>query len=164
MAKNNRIRDKAHKVASPVVVPPRSREQLYMEGKAHRDSCARLSHAKWKPPADRADPVEILEASNQGRLPELIPVRYGRMIPSPFVFYRGAAAIMAADLAQTPDTGIRHARAGQPALIACYLGKGGQFDEAAADFATAYAEQNERDYQAMLSAVRQGRIKEYTES
>ena len=76
----------------------RSREQLYMEGKAHRDSCARLSHAKWKPPADRVDPVQILEASNQGRLPELIPVRYGRMIPSPFVFYRGAAAIMAADL------------------------------------------------------------------
>ena len=54
-----------------------------MEGKAYRDSCARLSHAKWKPPADRLDPVEILEASNQGRLPELIPVRYGRMIPSP---------------------------------------------------------------------------------
>ena len=54
-----------------------------MEGKAYRDSCARLSHAKWKPPADRVDPVEILEASNQGRLPELIPVRYGRMIPSP---------------------------------------------------------------------------------
>jgi hypothetical protein len=57
-----------------------------------------------------------------------------------------------------------HARAGQPALIAGYLGKGDQFDEAVADFATAYAEQNERDYQAMLSAVRQGRIKVYTES
>jgi NAD(P)H-dependent flavin oxidoreductase YrpB (nitropropane dioxygenase family) len=57
-----------------------------------------------------------------------------------------------------------HARAGQPALIAGYLGKGDQFDEAVADFATAYAEQNEHDYQAMLSAVRQGRIKVYTES
>ncbi len=76
-----------------------------MEGQAHRDSCARLSHAKWKPPADRVDPVEILEASNKGRLPELIPVRYGRMIPSPFIFYRGAAAIMAADLARRPFTG-----------------------------------------------------------
>jgi Uncharacterized protein conserved in bacteria (DUF2252) len=57
-----------------------------------------------------------------------------------------------------------HARAGQPALIAGYLGKGDQFDEAVADFATAYAEQNEHDYQAMLNAVRQGRIKVYTES
>ena len=54
-------------------------------------------------PADRTDPIEILEASNKGRLPELIPVRYGRMIPSPFVFFRGAAAIMAADLAGTPE-------------------------------------------------------------
>ena len=57
-----------------------------------------------------------------------------------------------------------HARAGQPALIAGYLGKGDQFDEAVADLATAYAEQNERDYQTMLRAVRQGRIKVYTES
>ena len=117
MAKNKRLRAKIDKVASPVVARPRSREQLYMEGKAHRDSCARLSHAKWKPPADRVDPVEILEASNQGRLPELIPVRYGRMIPSPFVFYRGAAAIMAADLAQTPNTGIRVQSCGDAHLM-----------------------------------------------
>jgi uncharacterized protein (DUF2252 family) len=89
------------------VARQRSREQLYKEGKALRDSCPRASHADWKPPADRVDPIEILEASNKGRLPELIPVRYGRMIPSPFVFYRGAAAIMAADLAHTPATGIR---------------------------------------------------------
>ena len=60
--------------------------------------------------------------------------------------------------------GRAHARAGQPALIAGYLGKGDQFDEALADFATAYAEQNERDYQAMLSAARQGRIEVQTES
>ena len=78
------------------VVRQRSRDQLYKEGKALRDSCPRISHADWNP-----------EGSNKGRLPELIPVRYGRMIPSPFVFYRGAAAIMAADLAHTPATGIR---------------------------------------------------------
>jgi len=66
----------------------------------------RVSHADWKPPADRPDPIQILEASNEGRFPELIPFRYGRMIPSPFVFFRGAAAIMAADLAHTPATGI----------------------------------------------------------
>src|SRR5271165_338630 len=117
MAKNKRRRRKADKPASPAVVRSRSREQLYMEGKALRDSCARLRHAKWKPPADRVDPVEILEASNQGRLPELIPVRYGRMIPSPFVFYRGAAAIMAADLAQTPNTGIRVQSCGDAHLM-----------------------------------------------
>jgi hypothetical protein len=60
--------------------------------------------------------------------------------------------------------GIAHARADQHALIAGYLGKGGQFDEAVADFATAYAEQNERDYKALARAARQGRIEVYTES
>ena len=64
-----------------------------------------------------SDPIEILEASNKGRLPELIPVRYGRMIPSPFVFYRGAAAIMAADLAHTPTTGIRVQACGDAHLM-----------------------------------------------
>jgi len=98
---------KKNEQQSPTVVRQRSRDQLYKEGKALRDSCPRISHADWKPPTDRVDPIEILEGSNKGRLPELIPVRYGRMIPSPFVFYRGAAAIMAADLAHTPATGIR---------------------------------------------------------
>jgi uncharacterized protein (DUF2252 family) len=107
MAKNKSLRGKAHKPASLAVLPQRSRDQLYTAGQATRDSCPRLSHAGWKPRADRPDPIEILEASNKGRLPELIPVRYGRMIPSPFVFFRGAAAIMAADLAHTPATGIR---------------------------------------------------------
>ena len=83
---------KKNEQQSPTVVRQRSRDQLYKEGKALRDSCPRASHADWKPPADRVDPIEILEGSNKGRLPELIPVRYGRMIPSPFVFYRGAAA------------------------------------------------------------------------
>jgi uncharacterized protein (DUF2252 family) len=107
MAKNKRLLGKGDKTASPGVVRQRSREQLYTEGKATRNACPRASHADWKPPVDRPDPIEILEASNKGRLPELIPVRYGRMIPSPFVFFRGAAAIMAADLAHSPATGIR---------------------------------------------------------
>ena len=95
----------------------RSKEQQYAEGKAIRDICLRESHAKWNPPKDRSDPLEILDASNKGRLPELIPVRYGRMIPSPFVFYRGAAAIMAADLAHTPSTGIRVQACGDAHLM-----------------------------------------------
>jgi uncharacterized protein (DUF2252 family) len=61
--------------------------------------------------------IEMLEASNKGRLPELIPVRYGRMIPSPFVFFRGAAAIMAADLANTPTTEFRVQSCGDAHLI-----------------------------------------------
>jgi uncharacterized protein (DUF2252 family) len=116
--KNKSRRKKADKPVSPAVVrQQRSREQQYAEGKAIRDTCPRLSHADWKPPADRADPIEMLEASNKGRLPELIPVRYGRMIPSPFVFFRGAAAIMAADLAHTPTTGVRVQSCGDAHLM-----------------------------------------------
>jgi uncharacterized protein (DUF2252 family) len=117
MAKIKHLRGKKNKPASPAAVPLRSREQRYAEGKAIRETCLRGSHAQWKPPVDRADPIEILEASNKGRLPELIPVRYGRMIPSPFVFYRGAAAIMAADLADTPSTGIRVQACGDAHLM-----------------------------------------------
>jgi uncharacterized protein (DUF2252 family) len=76
-------------------------------GKKLREHCPRTSHAVWKPPADRPDPVRLLEQSNKGRIPELIPIRYGRMVRSPFTFYRGAALNMAADLAVTPKSGIR---------------------------------------------------------
>src|SRR5271167_4327970 len=117
MAKNKSRRSKADKPASPAVVRQYSREQQYAEGKAIRDTCAGESHADWKPPADRSDPIVILEASDKERLPELIPVRYGRMIPSPFVFYRGAAAIMASDLAHTPSTGIRVQACGDAHLM-----------------------------------------------
>jgi hypothetical protein len=88
MAKNKRLRAKVDKPASPAVARQPSREQQYTEGKAIRDTCLRESHADWKPPADRSDPIVILEASDKERLPELIPVRYGRMIPSPFVFFQ----------------------------------------------------------------------------
>jgi uncharacterized protein (DUF2252 family) len=107
MAKNKRLRGKTGKSPILTVKQQRSREQQYADGKAIRDICPRGSHAEWKPPEHRRQPVDILEASNEGRLPDLVPVRYGRMIPSPFVFFRGAAAIMAADLAHTPTTGIR---------------------------------------------------------
>jgi uncharacterized protein (DUF2252 family) len=76
-------------------------------GKALREKVRRQSHGLWKRPANRADPLAILRASDQGRLPRLLPIRYGRMLRSPFTFYRGAAAVMAADLAKTPATGIR---------------------------------------------------------
>src|SRR5215475_7161121 len=75
-------------------------------GLSLRKRCPRKSHAKWRPPRGRADPVATLIASSKGRLKNLIPIRYGRMMVSPFTFYRGAAAIMAGDLAQTPATGL----------------------------------------------------------
>jgi uncharacterized protein (DUF2252 family) len=66
----------------------------------------RSSHGEWKPPADRPDPIALLDAENVGRLPALVPVRWGRMLESPFAFMRGAAGLMAADLARTPSTGL----------------------------------------------------------
>ena len=76
-------------------------------GKSLRETCPRSSHAIWKASAHRPNPMRLLEQSNKGRIPELIPIRYGRMVRTPFTFYRGAALNMAADLAETPVTGMR---------------------------------------------------------
>ncbi len=76
-------------------------------GKRARAEVPRSSHARWEPAARRGDPVRVLMAQARGRVPELLPYRYGRMLASPFAFYRGAAAIMAADLAATPRSGLR---------------------------------------------------------
>ena len=84
-----------------------TRKERRAAGKALRDKCARDAHTRWKPHAKRCDPVELLIESSAGRMPQLVPIRYGRMMQSPFAFYRGAAAIMAADLAHTPVSGIR---------------------------------------------------------
>jgi uncharacterized protein (DUF2252 family) len=75
-------------------------------GKALRKQAPRSAHATWEPGAKREDPVEVLASQDQTRVPELIPVRYGRMLTSQFSFYRGAAAIMAADLAMSPTSGL----------------------------------------------------------
>ncbi|HEV2878614.1 MAG TPA: DUF2252 family protein, partial [Candidatus Eremiobacteraceae bacterium] len=74
-------------------------------GKLRRKKVPRSSHAAWHIPSRRADPLAILEESNLGRVPELVPIRYGRMLKSPFAFLRGSAAIMASDLANTPILG-----------------------------------------------------------
>ncbi len=68
-------------------------------GKAARAEVPRSSHAVFEPAADRPDPIELLERQAATRVPELVPIRYGRMLVSPFTFYRGAALIMASDLA-----------------------------------------------------------------
>ncbi len=75
-------------------------------GKATRADVSRASHGDWEPAAHRPDPVELLEEQAQSRVPELVPIRYGRMLVSPFTFYRGAAYLMASDLASGPRTAL----------------------------------------------------------
>jgi uncharacterized protein (DUF2252 family) len=86
-------------------------------GKALRQSCPRSDVAAWKPSDRRADPVDLLVANSAGRLPELVPIRYGRMMSSPFAFYRGAAAVMAHDLSFTASTGMNIVACGDCHLV-----------------------------------------------
>src|ERR1700753_738924 len=75
-------------------------------GTAPRAEVPRASHSAFTPPPGRADPLEVVKSEASRRVPELVPIRYGRMLVSPFTFYRGAAMIMAADLADTPRSGL----------------------------------------------------------
>jgi uncharacterized protein (DUF2252 family) len=86
-------------------------------GKRLRDTVPRDAHGAWRAPADRADPVSILLAADKTRQRDLVPLRYGRMLQSPFTFYRGSAGVMAADLARTPATGIRVQACGDAHLM-----------------------------------------------
>jgi uncharacterized protein (DUF2252 family) len=83
----------------------RSPAERAAAGKAARSAAPRSSHGDWAPAEDRPDPVGLLEAQAASRVAQLLPLRYGRMLASPFAFYRGAAAVMAADLAATPRSG-----------------------------------------------------------
>ena len=88
------------KIAHPSIDDRKAR------GLGARDRAALSSHTKWRPAEDRPDPVALLEEQDATREPDLVPVRHGRMMVSPFTFYRGAAKIMAADLAETPVAGL----------------------------------------------------------
>ena len=81
-------------------------DERVARGRAARQQAPRSSHGRWQPAADRPDPIALLEDQAASRVPQLVPIRYGRMLVSPFTFYRGAALIMAADLAVTPVTGV----------------------------------------------------------
>jgi uncharacterized protein (DUF2252 family) len=81
-------------------------KQREAKGKEARAHTPRSSHAGWRAAKDRGDPIAILQAQAESRVEELVPIRYGRMLVSPFTFYRGAAAVMAADLAGTPTSGL----------------------------------------------------------
>jgi uncharacterized protein (DUF2252 family) len=87
-------------------VPHLSVSERVARGKAARSEVPRSSHAAYEPQARRGDPVKLLERQAKTRVPELVPIRYGRMLVSPFTFYRGAALIMATDLAATPRSGM----------------------------------------------------------
>jgi uncharacterized protein (DUF2252 family) len=117
--------------SGPRPLPPKTKPSLasgssldeqYAEGKSLREKWPRKSHGQWKAPDGRPDPVSLMEQSNQGRIPELVPIRHGRMLKSPFTFYRGAALNMAADLAGTPATGLRVQVCGD-----CHLSNFGAF-------------------------------------
>lgn len=81
-------------------------EERIAKGKALRDIATRKAQEEWPPPVNRANPIDLLIESSKGRVDELLPIRYGRMMAGPFAFYRGAAAIMAYDLSHTPATGL----------------------------------------------------------
>ncbi|MTB22480.1 MAG: DUF2252 domain-containing protein, partial [Actinobacteria bacterium] len=83
-----------------------TREERRQQGKSRRKAATRSSHAGWTAPSSRRSPMAILEDQNRRRFPDLIPLRWGRMVASPFTFFRGAAAVMAADLAPTPVSGL----------------------------------------------------------
>ncbi len=95
-----RARAKAGRVEHPTLA------QRAARGKAARAEVPRSSHGEWEPSARRPDPVAVLAQQAQTRVPELVPIRHGRMLVSPFTFFRGAAALMAADLADSPRTGL----------------------------------------------------------
>jgi uncharacterized protein (DUF2252 family) len=92
---------------SPVEAPYLTRAERVARGRALRAEVPRAAHAEFTPGAGRADPLELLASQDTARLPELLPIRYGRMAVSPFTFYRGAALPMASDLVDTPRTGLR---------------------------------------------------------
>lgn len=86
-------------------------------GKALRDKIPREWHGGWKEFKGRPSPIEILQKSDVGRLKELVPIRYGRMLQSPFAFYRGSAGLMASDLSRTPNTGLHVQACGDCHLV-----------------------------------------------
>jgi hypothetical protein len=92
------------RASKPRRVEHPSESERAAKGKAARTEVPRSAHAAWEPQEDRTSPLELLEQQAQTRVPELVPIRYGRMLVSPFTFYRGAAYLMAADLAGAPRT------------------------------------------------------------
>lgn len=101
-----------------LIAPPRpTPKERSAAGKALRSQVPRSAHAAWQPLPGRPDPIALLEESSRQRLPHLVPIRYGRMLTSPFTFLRGSPIVMAHDLATTPVTGIRVQACGDAHLM-----------------------------------------------
>jgi len=92
--------------AATEATAPTTKSERKQKGKELREKAPRASHGEWAPAEDRPDPIGVLQAQDEGRLQHLLPIKYGRMLESPFAFLRGSAAVMAADLVGTPGTGI----------------------------------------------------------
>jgi uncharacterized protein (DUF2252 family) len=108
MPKSKKQKTASSAGTAPVQAAPQvSAADRLAAGNMLRDKVPRQVHETWRRDKGSADPLTILRASDELRMPRLLPVRYGRMLRSPFTFYRGSAAVMAADLAKTPSTGIR---------------------------------------------------------
>ena len=108
------------KMSPGVLAPPHevlTPQEWEARGRARRRQVPRADHARWEPPPDRPDPVAILEEQAATRVPDLVPIRHGRMLTSPFAYFRGAAAPMAWDLAHTPTTDIRVQACGDAHLL-----------------------------------------------
>ena len=105
MTKTKEIGKKASKDESAKAPRPEflTRKERLAVGKALRDKVPHEQHSTWNPSAKRRNPIDVLEESNRDRLPELVPIRYGRMLRSPFTFLRGSAGLMAYDLSTTPQ-------------------------------------------------------------
>ena len=120
MNRNTALAQPARRVSDENVMafrPRRSRAERVRQGEELRAKCPRSSHAAWKPSKHRSDPLLLLKESEKGRLPDLVPIRHGRMLKSPFTFYRGAALNMAADLATRPASGPRVQACGDAHLL-----------------------------------------------
>src|SRR5271166_3489687 len=114
LARRHATSEAAKLRAQPVPSTPADRKA---HGKRLRDAVPHFAHAAWRAHAGRADPLSILRAADATRQKHLVPLRYGRMLHSPFTFYRGSAGVMAADLARTPATGIHVQACGDAHLL-----------------------------------------------
>ncbi|MCO6451975.1 MAG: DUF2252 domain-containing protein [Caldilineales bacterium] len=107
----------APKVRAPEQTHLKSPSERLAIGKALREQASRKAQGEFRPSEHRADPIELLIENSKGRVEELVPIRYGRMMVNPFAFYRGAAAIMAYDLSTTPKTGVNVMACGDAHLV-----------------------------------------------
>jgi uncharacterized protein (DUF2252 family) len=108
------------RISPGVLAPPHellTPQEWRQRGRQRRKVVSRASHAQWSAPPDRPDPVAILEEQARTRVPDLVPIRYGRMVASQFAYFRGAAAPMARDLASSPATDIRVQACGDAHLL-----------------------------------------------